>query len=200
MDETELIARIRDGDVAAGAQLVSVLGPELYRHAARLAGDQLSQTDSEIVAETALEKAVASISSYDPARGEFRGWVFGILRRVVLDAVAARRGVVSLDRIKDVLVDGPDTRPARSSPTPRVAPDLTAAVLTLPVTDQTLLVLRHDTRLTWDEIADIVGGVNAAACRKRHSRIIARLRRILETPPPASLPGTTTTNPPPQES
>ncbi len=184
MDETDLIARIRKGDKAAGVQLVSELAPTFYRHAARLADGRLSETDAEIAAETAVEKAVAGIAGHDPAKGDFRGWVFGILRRCVYDALSARRGVESLEVFEETYGEIPDNRPDRlPGPRPRMAPDLTPVLLTLPVEDQAFLLLRHDTHLTWADIADVLGGgATADACRKRHSRIVKALRAVLDPP------------------
>jgi RNA polymerase sigma-70 factor, ECF subfamily len=51
----------------------------------------------------------------------------------------------------------------------------------LPVEDRTLLVLRLDRELEWDEIAAVLGAegvpVSAAALRKRYERLKARLER-----------------------
>jgi len=49
----------------------------------------------------------------------------------------------------------------------------------LPVDDQTLLILRIDRKMSWREIAHILGETQEPALRKRFERIKERLRALV---------------------
>jgi RNA polymerase sigma factor (sigma-70 family) len=52
------------------------------------------------------------------------------------------------------------------------------AIATLSEVQQSIMALRWQAQLPWDEIAPIVG-LSTVAVRKQHSRALARLRTVL---------------------
>jgi len=77
-------------------------GAELYRFAARTLGDAGAAQDA--VQETFLRAWRAS-DRFDPAVGSLRGWLFAILRNVVLDSYRAQRSRPRLRQLVDSTVD-----------------------------------------------------------------------------------------------
>jgi RNA polymerase sigma-70 factor, ECF subfamily len=86
-----------------------VHGPELRRFASAHLRD--SGRAEDMVQETFL-RAWRSAESFDPARGTMRGWLFGILRNVLIDAARARavRPVVTGSEADAVAPDEIDAR------------------------------------------------------------------------------------------
>lgn len=75
-----LLVRIRDaGDRDAWRQFVDLYGPVVYRYA-RKRGQQ--DADAADLTQTVLQAVNGAIQrlEYDPTRGSFRGWLFGIVR------------------------------------------------------------------------------------------------------------------------
>jgi len=75
----------RDEDVR---RVYEAHGPEMYRFAARTLGDADAAQDA--VQETFL-RAWRAADRFDPQVASLRGWLFAILRNVVLDSFRAQR-------------------------------------------------------------------------------------------------------------
>jgi RNA polymerase sigma-70 factor (ECF subfamily) len=84
-------------------------GPELRRFASANLRD--SNRAEDIVQETFL-RAWRNADRFDPARGTMRGWLFGILRNVLIDAARARavRPMVTSSHADAVAPDETDAR------------------------------------------------------------------------------------------
>src|SRR5437773_11606736 len=80
-----LIDRARRGDARAFEQLALEIERPLYRHAARMLG----QDDAEDVVQDALLSAWKSLSSFEGT--SFRAWVFRIVTNRALDRLRSRR-------------------------------------------------------------------------------------------------------------
>jgi RNA polymerase sigma factor (sigma-70 family) len=96
MDETpvtrpSLLVRIRDpGDGPAWREFTEIYGPLLVR-LARARG--LQEADAADLVQQVFQSVaqLAQAKGYDPARGSFRGWLFGIARNKAVDLVTAGR-------------------------------------------------------------------------------------------------------------
>jgi RNA polymerase sigma-70 factor, ECF subfamily len=148
--------------------------PELirrvYSYVAYRIGDG---PDAEDVTSEVFERAVRYRESYDPARGEPLGWLLGIARRCVGDALARPA------------LDEPapgDTRSSEDVET-EVVERLTvaAAVSRLDERAQDLIALRYGADLTARQIAKLHGTKPNAVEVALH-RTLARLRPELEAP------------------
>jgi RNA polymerase sigma-70 factor (ECF subfamily) len=76
-----LLLRVRDpGDRDAWSQFVELYGPLIYQFARRR---RLQDADAADLTQTVLQAVAAGVRrlEYDPRRGSFRGWLFGVVRR-----------------------------------------------------------------------------------------------------------------------
>jgi len=127
-----------------------------------------------------------SLPRYDPTR-ELRPWVFTIATHKLQDYWASRAfrdGRAVRRRAKDE--DGPELEPAARGGGPaedlesrEVGAAVARAIEQLPEGLRTALCLRHYEGLSFEEIGRIVGR-NDVAVRKRYSRALAELRKLLD--------------------
>jgi RNA polymerase sigma-70 factor (ECF subfamily) len=145
-----------------------------------LAEDLLAQT---------FQVAIESYASFDPARGDVRGWLFGIgsnllrvhwrteQRRLRALAREAGRQTTSIDPLLAVDVEVADRVDAV-----RLADRLVDALDGLDPDDRTLLFLSGWERMNSSELSAALG-VPAATVRSRLSRLRARLRAVTDLDP-----------------
>lgn len=142
--DAELVARCRDGDREAFAELVREHQMAVYNIAHRMAGNA---DDAEDLAQAAFLKAYSALRNF---RGEcsFRTWVCQIVTRLCLDSIRARRRApLLLERID--YGTNPDWREAMVD-----KQVLDEAVAALPPAYRAAIVLRHCEELSYQEIAE----------------------------------------------
>ena len=128
-------------------------------------------------------RAFESFASFDPARGDFRGWVFGIARRVLYQA---------LQRLQVPSSGGAGEGPATLSDVVDTATSITRRVVrqenldrflesaaALSDEDRRLLLYRGLEGLSHEEVGRQLG-TTARAAAKRWERLCARLQGTLE--------------------
>lgn len=86
MDEAALLRRARQGDESAFTQLYRSYQRPIFRYAARMCGDGAAD---DVVQDTFLV-LLRQHETFDPARGTFGGYLFGIARHFVLKQLGAR--------------------------------------------------------------------------------------------------------------
>lgn len=155
-------------------------GAELYRFAARSLADQGAAEDA--VQETFLRAWRAS-DRFDPQIASLRGWLFAILRNVVVDAVRARRSRPHLRAVEmtDVGRDGARGLVA--------VPDASELVLQSWLVEEALGRISADHREAivqtylldrpYDEVAAEIG-LSASTLRSRVFYGLKALRVVLE--------------------
>lgn len=174
MDLDKLMSAVRDGEAWAGPALVTVLGPTLMAHAARV-GNDLSSADQELAVENAIERGINKIDRYDPTKAGPGAW----LRPFVTHAIADLRrdrptttSAVDLDTVEEP--PDPTDEPASHPEAQRLA----WLIRELRETDQLILRLRDYERLSYAQIAERIGNVTPEACRVRHHRAVKRLAEL----------------------
>ncbi len=153
----------------------------LYRYASRRLGPEVAE---DLVGETFLV-AFARRESYDPAHGDVRPWLFGILTKLV-----SRHHRTEAARYRALLrspVDG-----AVESPADSVVTDVTAegarsalieALAVLPRRDRDVLLLIAWSDLSYEEVAQALG-IPIGTVRSRLNRARRKVRAALgETNP-----------------
>jgi RNA polymerase sigma factor (sigma-70 family) len=175
VDDEDLIQAAREGKEYAGAFLVSLYAPMLLGYARGFAPD-LGDSGCEQICEWAVERAVRKIDRYDPAKGDFAGWVRSMLRYAALDY---RRDNARLQGDGNLDIAEPDPQPSRET-TADVSAALADAVGQLSEPDQAILALREIEQLPSQTVAALLG-ISDAAVRQRSSRARQRLAKIAQS-------------------
>ncbi len=143
-----------------------------------------SQAEAEEAVQETLLAACAQMGSYR-AEGTVRAWLFGIARRQCARRFEkGRRERSRLELVPDLAAVGADgavgadDSPAASVATMRRARAVRAALSALKPSERDALILRYVGGLSFREIAAETG-IDEAAARKRASRGLAQLRRML---------------------
>lgn len=184
--DTELAKLITGGELNAGPLLVSYLGPKMGGYADRIAAD-LSAADRDEIVQRALERVVQRIHRYDPAKGSLATWARPFVRRAAQTWQHSHPGgaPTSLDTLPDLADPAPDEPDPdierRSAAISSLLQDLTS-------TDQHIIQLRLAERLTFPAIAKLLLDDPEptaerltrfeAACRKRFTRAVNKLRKL----------------------
>ena len=191
MDPEQLAEQLSDGDDSAGPLLVSVAGPILAGYAELVAAD-LGPVDRDEIVQKALETGVRRIGDFDPARGTFLAWARQLVRYQALmwRRVHAAGPDISLDQAPEPSWPSPDET---SEATLRRAAAVNSLLPNLTSTDQTILRLRLEDRLTFPQIALLISDENdptpirlkrlEGASRKRFQRAVKKLRDLAASHP-----------------
>jgi RNA polymerase sigma-70 factor (ECF subfamily) len=166
-----LVDRARGADPDAWEQLYRRAYPRLLAFAERRIDPDRAR---DAVAET-MARAVAGIGRYRGADTAFDGYLFGILRHVIVDAHRSR----AREHLAE-LPDGPSTAvgPLEHVIHDEEAEAIRAAYARLRPADQELLDLRVIAGLDAEEVAAVLGR-RPGAVRMAQARALERLRREL---------------------
>jgi len=153
---------------------------ELYRSArddvfAYVAGLLRDRAAAEDVTATAFERAYRRASSFNPARGSRRAWLFGIARNAALDELRRRRRVTDL--LSEPVADDMPADEAAEVAMRRAA--LRTAMAKLNARERELVALKFFAGLSTAEIASVLAVGERAAARRVH-RTIEKLRRACD--------------------
>lgn len=154
----------------------------IHGYVRRMVGDDATAED---VTQDVFVHLLGAIPTFDVAR-ELDPWVFSIATNKVRDlwrARGTRAGgrVASLDDEGERALDPPDARPGPlpELETGEMRETLSRAIDALPAGLRAAFVLRWHEELEFEDIGRILER-NEAAARKRYSRALSELRRILE--------------------
>jgi RNA polymerase sigma factor (sigma-70 family) len=143
--------------------------------------------EPELVADLTSEtfvQVIASLGSFDPARGTARAWLFGIVRRVWAQhcerSARGRAAIVALSAYRQVGEDEIEELAARMDAHDR-GRELLARLERLPPLDRAAVELVDLDGLQPREAATVLS-VSAGALRVRLFRARSRLRRAKEKP------------------
>ena len=180
-DDTALIARARDGELAAYNTLVLRYQNAVYSLALRILS---SPEAAEDATQEAFIRGFRRLESF--RGGNFRSWLFSIVANAARDELRrrGRRPQLSLDAARDD-PDHADLDPPDSGPMPDEAAEqselrrlLEHALTQLPDDWRTVVVLSDVQGLSYQEIAETVG-VATGTVKSRLSRARGRMRDLL---------------------
>jgi RNA polymerase sigma-70 factor (ECF subfamily) len=181
--ESEIAARLQRRDWSGAVEAAyRGYGPEILGYVASIVKD--NDLAYDIGGELCV-RMLSAVSKLEP-RGSFRSWAYRIARNLALDALREprrRRGRPLLSRDLDGLVQ--EVRESTAVWLRTERKDALARVRAeLAPDEQTLLILRLDRGLSWDEVAYILSSPEAplrpAAARKRFQVLKEKLRALLE--------------------
>lgn len=171
-DLSTLVDRARAGDPGAWEDLYQSMYPRLLAYASRQIGPDRAR---DAVGET-MTRAVANIGRFSWRGAGFEGWLFAILRNVIID-------VHRRDRRSSPFAFAVADRHDGSEPSDGLVADeearaLRAAFARLRPDEQELLYLRVVAGLSSEEVAGVLGK-RRGAVRMAQSRALDRLRCLL---------------------
>lgn len=168
-DDLALVARCRAGETAAFEALVGRYQRVLFTVALRMLGNGDAASDA---AQNAFVKAYRKIETFDPTR-RFFSWIYRIL---VNECLNARRDRPPHEPLApDLAAVG---TPADVFETAERRRGVQAAILALPMEYREVIVLRHFTELSYEEIAETLH-VPAKTVKSRLHTARARLAAML---------------------
>jgi RNA polymerase sigma-70 factor (ECF subfamily) len=172
-------ARLRRGDTAGLAGLLSRHQDRLFRYLLRLVGD-------EAVAEDAFQqtwlKVTERIGAYDRSR-PFAPWLFTVARNLALDHLRRRQPESLEDVAEPKAPDGPDVDPLARATARQRGARLADAVGAMAPLDREVLCLRFEEDLDLNQLAATLG-VPVPTAKARLYRALSRLRgRLLARGP-----------------
>lgn len=168
-DDLALVARCRAGETAAFEALVGRYQRVLFTVALRMLGNRDAASDA---AQNAFVKAYRKLETFDPTR-RFFSWIYRIL---VNECLNARRDRPPHEPLApDLAAVG---TPADVFETAERRMGVQAAILALPMEYREVIVLRHFTELSYEEIAETLH-VPAKTVKSRLHTARARLAAML---------------------
>ena len=144
---------------------------DVYAYVAGMVRDRAA---AEEVTAVAFERAFRRRSSYSPARGSPRAWLFGIARNAAYDELR-RRGRT------EPVAEPEERRPPAGDATADVAlrrAALSAALATLSQDERELVALKFEAGLANAEIGTVLA-ISETNVGTRLSRVVAKLRAAI---------------------
>ncbi len=146
-EERDLIERAKNGDRAAFGQLVNSHRQGVVNVIYRMCGDAHLAEDT---AQEAFLRAWQKLPDYQP-KAPFRHWVYRIATNAALDELRRHRNTLDVDEVQ-IAEDRPGLEAAAITTTR--ARQVQQAVLALPDSSRSVLILREYEELSYQEIAD----------------------------------------------
>jgi RNA polymerase sigma-70 factor (ECF subfamily) len=176
LEERELIARAKAGDVSAYSAIVRMHQDAAFRTAYVVAG---RVDDAEDAAQEAFVKAHASLGRF---RGDspFRPWLLTIVANEARNRIrsAARRADLTLRVVAGGGPGDATPSPEAAAVAAEEAANVVAAVNRLGPEDRLVIALRYFEELGEKEMA-VVLGCRPGTVKSRLSRALARLRDVM---------------------
>lgn len=151
--------------------------PRLYRYLCYRTRDK--ELAEEVTAST-CEKALQKLSQYNPARGEFRSWLFGIAQneiRLYFRSLNKQPAQVSFDSLPDIRISS--ASPEQEYQKKETFSQILLLLATFPESEQDVIALRYGAGLTNEEIALVTGLTTNHVAVLIH-RALKKLRQVVE--------------------
>ena len=181
MDDEQLIALSRDGDLDAFNRLVERYQSRVYRLAYRMVG----AASADDAAQDAFISAFKSIRSF--RGGNFRSWLLRITANVCRDQLRAskRKGGASLDEMLEAGAWAPPSTgrsPEEAATDAELNAAIMAAVAALPPDQRVVLVLIDIEGYSYEETAEAVAA-SLGTVKSRLSRAREKVRDAFRASP-----------------
>jgi len=146
---------------------------DVYAYALTLLRDQAAAED---VTALAFERAYRRRRTFDPSRGEPRGWLFGIARNAALDELRRRQRVATLVIDPEDVQEEAEEDDGEEIVLRRTA--VQSALATLSGRERELIALKFHAGLSNSELAKVLGVSESNAGTMLH-RAIQKLRKAV---------------------
>jgi RNA polymerase sigma-70 factor (ECF subfamily) len=174
--DEELLADFQQGDAGAFERLLARHRAPLYTFLVRMLGDREKAED---LAQETLLRIVKGAQAWEE-RSRFQSWMYAIARNLCTDRARRDRfrKTESLDREPADVVPDPGPLPDEAADSERLRPLLQRALLSLPVDQREVFILREQAGLPFREIAEITGA-NENTVKSRMRYALEGLRKAL---------------------
>ena len=172
-DDHELMQRFADGDDTAFDTLVRSWEPHVMRTAMRFVGHHAEAAD---VCQEVFLRVYHHREKYAPKAGAFATWLYCIVVNLIRDRNKRRR--VECLRMQEDVVDDRSINPDQQIAARETSTIVTHAVSALPEPLQTVLILKHTSQLTFQQIGEVLG-VPTSTVKSRLKRALITLGREL---------------------
>lgn len=170
LSDSELVARVRAGDVDAYGDLIARYRPRLGRYATHLLGNR---EDAEEALQDALLRAYRAIGSCDPDR--FGAW----LLRILVNRCRSRQVRREPFRRDAKAVLAFEQAAARRDPDSEWDEEIRRALAQLAPDQREAFLLKYVEELSYEEMVAVTGA-GESALKMRVKRACERLRELLE--------------------
>ena len=177
-----LMLRVKEGDLSAYEVLVEQFKQPVMNLLHRLIGDP---DEAEDIAQNVFLQVWKTRERYEPA-SKFTTWLFTIARNLGLNEIRrrARHPADSLDEPRPdndgqpirIVEDSTSSIPADASLSAELWAKVEEALMDLPEKQRTALMLCRDGGVSYEEIAEVLGGISLTAVKS----IIFRGRAVLK--------------------
>ena len=176
LDEDELVARARRGEIAAYEELVRIYQALAFRTAYVIAG---SAADAEDAAQSGFVKAYYALDRFREG-APFRPWLLRIVANEARNAnrSAGRRTGLALRLAEDRPRDDAAPSPEAAVLSRARSQQLVDAIAMLKEKDRTIISLRYLLELSEAETAEVLG-ISVGTVKSRLSRALDRLRAVM---------------------
>jgi RNA polymerase sigma-70 factor (ECF subfamily) len=182
--DEELLADFQQGDAGAFERLLARHRAPLYTFLVRMLGDREKAED---LAQETFLRIVKGAQAWEQ-RSRFQSWMYAIARNLCTDRARRDRfrKTESLDTepvegaggsILDAVAD-PGPLPDQAADSERLRPLLQRALLSLPVDQREVFILREQAGLPFREIAEVTGA-NENTVKSRMRYALEGLRKAL---------------------
>jgi RNA polymerase sigma-70 factor (ECF subfamily) len=181
LSDSELIARHRGGDESAFEEVIRRHLKPVYGFVCRYLGDR---DDAEDIVQEAFLRAWRHLDRFD-ADKNFRTWLFRIARNAALDHIKKKRPALfsEFERedggnvLEETLAD-PSELPSELLDRGDLAKTAATAVAGLSPIYRTVMFLRYNDHLTFQEISEALGEP-IDTVKSRHRRALISLKKTL---------------------
>lgn len=149
MQPEEMLTRSLSGDETAFVAILDLFEQPVFAY---MRWRRVDRTDAEDLTQQVFLTLIQRGSSFDPAVGRLRGFIFGIARRVWLKHAAARRRAAG--PLPESVMDGRLESPEGHAEMAERRAAVTRAMDALPERTREILTLRMHQNLALKEIAD----------------------------------------------
>ncbi len=180
--DVALMLRVKEGDLSAYEMLVEQFKQPVMNLLHRLIGDP---DEAEDIAQNVFLQVWKTRERYEPA-SKFSTWLFTIARNLGLNEIRrrARHPADSLDEPRPdndgqpirIVEDSTSSIPADASLSAELRAKVEEALMDLPEKQRTALMLCRDGGVSYEEIAEVLGGISLTAVKS----IIFRGRAVLK--------------------
>lgn len=174
LDDEALLAKAKNGDKVAIAQIYRRYVEPLYHFARLRLGDAQAAED---LTSLVFEKFLKALSEGKGPRNHLRGWLFQVARNAIFDSYGKVQSlpIDTLEQWESPNTIAPEAAAIASSDADTIRQTITE----LSPDQQEILLLRFDQQLSLEETASIVGK-NINTVKALQFRAVNRLRELLQ--------------------